>query len=155
MNWFIWTLSAFAFAVLLHALLTRIPLKGNSLLIFLSAGGVVGFSLALALLRNEGPSVTMLAGITLYAFLCELYIFSFTFVISSLSVAILLALARNHGIERMREASGDEMTQRRIQRLTLTGLITNHHGMLRPSSKGRLVSSLLRVCRRIFKHDSL
>ena len=87
----LWGLVAFLTAVGCHAALLRLPLRGDSVTKFALAGGLVGLVLGLVVLALS-PTLAGLAGLVLYAFVCEVYTFLFTLVGSSVSVQILLTL---------------------------------------------------------------
>jgi predicted transcriptional regulator len=154
MTWIAWTLAAFPLSAAGHAMLSRIPLPGNAVAKFLGVGGVVGLILVMRLFYRDGLSLPLLAAIALYAFLCELYIFAFTFVISSVSVAILCDLKISHVMRHTNESNGEEMTARRLRRLKENGFLIEEHGRYLLTKKGRFLVSSMRFLRRTFRHES-
>src|SRR5215204_6271304 len=87
----------FLVAVLLHSLLVRMRLPGSSVFKFLAVGGIAGLCLLGHLLLLDAPTHGMLAALAGYAFLCELYLFLFTMVMTSVSVRLMrLLLTQDH-----------------------------------------------------------
>src|SRR5262245_17264170 len=98
----LWVVPHFVAAVAGHALLARTRLPGNSVAKFLLAGGLLGLALAAHRLALDGLCLSSVAALAAYAFCCELYVFLFTMVGSSISVKLLLSLRRG-------ELSGPEI----------------------------------------------
>ena len=85
-------LVTFVLAVLLHGLVMRVPLRLDSVRRFLLIGGPLGVVLVAVSLARFGPTLPGISAILLFALLCELYIFLFTLVLSSVSATILIML---------------------------------------------------------------
>src|SRR5262245_31456185 len=90
--WIVAPLLAFVLSVLLHGLAARVPMQLDSVRRFLLVGTLVGGGLLAFSTLSFGYSIQTLALAALYAFLCELYIFCFTLVLSSVSVTMLILL---------------------------------------------------------------
>src|SRR5882724_7679341 len=85
-------LIGFATVVMVHAVASRLPPPRQSVPKVVLIGGVVGLGLISWLVQSYGLTIMMWAGLLLYAMLCELYIFSFTMTMSSVSVRLLVLL---------------------------------------------------------------
>jgi hypothetical protein len=146
----LWAVAAFLVAVALHAVLLRLPLKGDSVMKFALAGGAVGVALGLVILF-QAPTSTGLAALVLYAFAGELYTFLFTLVGSSVSARILLTLRERPRtateIDAAYETAG--MVKMRIGRLKSVGLIDPATGAI--TARGRLLARLFRELKRFFR----
>ena len=95
------------------------------------------------------------AAVLLYALACELYIFLFSMVSSSISVSLLLAL-QGH-----REAAADlqalypkaGMVSRRLEKLASSGLLVKIDGCYEIDDKGRRLIAVFRQMRKFFGHE--
>jgi hypothetical protein len=154
MIWLEISLVAFFAATVAHCVFTRLPGPLNSVSRFLVVGGLVGLALIGMLWRLQVPTISAVAGILLYAFLCELYIFMFTFVIGSLSVGILMELLTTGAALRPDPEAGSEMTRRRLVTLERNGFLANIRGALVLTRKGRTTVFLYRSLRAFFRHDA-
>src|SRR5450759_1188454 len=92
--WILWPLGCFGLAVFLHGMAMRAPLRGDVVRRFLLVGVPIGGALVVFSVAELGVTVPAFAAILLYALLCELYIFCFTLVISSVSATMLILLRR-------------------------------------------------------------
>jgi hypothetical protein len=92
---------------------------------FMLVGGMVGCVMVACLTRTYGLSVEFWAGMLVYAFACELYIFLGTLVDGSVSVSLLLALRRGSSsrAELDRLSSGRAMVASRLEKLCASGLL--------------------------------
>src|SRR5437868_9308236 len=86
----------FLLAVMLHALACHSHIIRNRVISFFIIGWMLGLALIILFIISDTPIITFLSGLALYAFLCELYIFLFTMIYSSISVSILLSLLKNN-----------------------------------------------------------
>lgn len=155
-TWIAWPLGAFSTAALAHGLAMRLPLGLNSVSGFLA----IGIPTGLVLVALQGPppwaSILSFASVCTYAFLCELYIFFFTLVISSISASTLIELRRSPMEERrlVRISDPSEMVQTRISRLVDTGLVSRDGDHLLASARGKQLDRQVERLRRLFGHDS-
>lgn len=135
-------LLTFAGAVAVHALLARLP-GGNPITKFLLAGGTCGLALAAHLLLTGGPLLAVASAVAIYAFACELYLFLFTMVASSISARLLLILRqrplKTAEIQDLYEPRG--MVERRLERLVAAGLLHRETGGYRVTERGRRLAS--------------
>ena len=145
--------AGFCAAVLLHGLL-RPFVRVDSVRRFLLAGIPVGIGLTIAAVSLYGLTVQGFAAIALYALLCELYMFSFTLVISSISATTLAMLRR--GPVPLANLSAvyrpDEMVQLRVGRLLDTGFLSSESGRVILTAKGRKTHAAFSRLSRFFGH---
>lgn len=85
-----------------------------------------------------------------YAFGCELYIFLFTFVTSSVSVALLVSKFDGVGASTL---VPDEMVAHRLSDMTTAGLLTTEAGQFYITPKSRTILKIHQCLRRFFRHD--
>jgi hypothetical protein len=143
-------------AVLAHAALSRIErLPGNMVTRFVAPAGLVGLGLLAVLLSRYGLDVPTLAGLLLYSLGCELYVFLFTMVSSSISVAILLRL-ESGGLTR-REIdmlyTEEKMVAGRVARLVANGFLVATPSGYAVSDRGQVLLHSFSRLRRFFGHD--
>jgi len=147
--WWLFPLSCFVAVVGLHAVAARLRPAGNRVNQFLLVGGIGGLVVILA-----GPAVPWperLAGVAAYAFACELYLFLFTFVISSVTVALLLT--RRSGPAAGISLQPAEMVQRRLRTMAAAGLLRQDGERFALTAKARRVVRVYRIIRRLV-HDA-
>jgi hypothetical protein len=155
--WALAAIVAFAIAVVVHAALGRLPnVKLNVVSRFLAPGVPVGLALLIVLLARATPPIELVAALLCYALACELYIFTYTMVSSSVTVSLLLRL--RHGPADWHQLDADysdaTMVDGRLTKLVANGLIvsTPPEGYL-PTARGEaLVTSFDRL-RRFFRHS--
>ena len=92
-----------------------------------------------------------MAALALYAWLCEFYIFLFSFVRSSLSAEILIRLRANSLPPAHQRP---ELTQLRLGNLERNGFLQLRPGHLILTAKGRICVSLYRALRAFFRHEA-
>ena len=124
--WIIYSAAIFLLAVITHAILIRIfPLTGR-LVLFIISGSLLGLGLvALIVTEYRFFSVQLFSAICMYSFLCELYIFVFSSLLSSISMNILSMLYghRKESIDITKIYSGEKMVSIRLARLTKLGML--------------------------------
>jgi hypothetical protein len=149
----LWALVYYGGAVAGHAVACRLT-RGNPITKFLMAGGAGGLALSCHLLLAAGPSLGLVAGLAAYAFACELYLFLFTMVGSSVSARLLLLL-------RQRNLSDDEirdlyeprgMVERRMERLVVAGLLRRDGTRCDVTARGRRLACLFLAVKQFFRH---
>jgi hypothetical protein len=147
-------LAAFILAVLLHGLVMRMPMPMDSVRRFLMVGAPLGLALVVFALTLFGFTVSGFAAILLYALLCELYMFCFTLVISSVSVTMMIMLRQGPIANAELASTYDthEMVQLRVGRLIKTGLIERNGSRLAVTLKGKKLHRIFFVLRRFFGH---
>jgi hypothetical protein len=147
----LWAGAAFLMAVAVHAIIVRLPVKGDSVTKFVLAGGALAIVLGLLILL-QAPTLAGLAALVAYAFACELYVFLFTLVGFSVSARILLTLRDGPRTAREIDAVYEtaSMVAGRIERLQRVGLIDPATGTV--SARGRLLVRLFRALRHFFRH---
>jgi hypothetical protein len=149
-------LAAFVLAVLLHGLAMRAPLRLDSVRRFLLIGVPLGVALVAVSLAGFGPTLPGIAAILLYALLCELYIFLFTLVLSSVSATMLIML-RREPVQASALASvyePREMVKVRLDRLIKHGFVERASGRFSVTEKGERLHRIFTGVRRFFGHES-
>jgi hypothetical protein len=148
-------LGCFAMAVSLHGLAMRLPLRADPLRRFLLAGIPVGVGLMAMCWSTFGFSRRAAAALLLYALLCELYIFAFTLVLTSVSVAMLVLLRKGaievSALSNRYEPRG--MVQLRLERLLKQQLVTRDGERIVVTAAGRRVLKTSAALRRFFRHE--
>jgi len=147
----LWAIPYFAAAVLIHALVVRVPIRGDSVRKFVAVGGLIAVLLGLHALVGFVSLRAGIAALVAYAFACELYLFLFTLAGSSVSVRLLRLL--NDGPRRRTEMEAvlapPKMVEERIARMKAVGLI-EANGAVSPRGR-RLVARFL-AWKRFFRH---
>lgn len=149
-------LAAFVLSVLLHGLAMRAPLRLDSVRRFLLVGVPLGLALVAVSLACFGLTIPGFAAILLYALLCELYVFCFTLVLSSVSATMLIML-RHGPIQASALASvydPREMVKLRLDRLLKIGLVERASGRFSLTGKGKRLHRIFRDLRKFFGHES-
>jgi ABC-type transport system involved in multi-copper enzyme maturation permease subunit len=143
-------------AIGLHALATRLPPSGASVLKFVGIASIVGV-LQVGGLFGIGTSVsTTVASVLVYAFLTELYLFLFTLVSSSVTVSLLLFLSERSAnpVGLLVEiADPGEMVERRVEKLTANGLVMRGRP-LALTERGRKLLGVFTGLNRFFRHPA-
>lgn len=147
----------FLFAVALHSGLCHARSRYGPIAMFLFSGGAVGFTFGATMIVLRFVPIDALTAILVYAFLCELYLFSFTLASGSVSASLLLLLAT------MGEASVDEIEDRyssarmvanRLTKLQKSGFVERtESGSYGLTSRGDAAVRLCARLRRFFGHD--
>ena len=148
-------LAAFVLAVLLHGLVMRAPMQVDSVRRFLMVGAPLGLALVVFALTRFGFTVSGFAAILLYALLCELYMFCFTLVLSSVSATMLIML-RDGPIATLTLASvydPDKMVQLRLDRLLHNGFLEHAKGRIAVTAQGMKYHKAFTALRVFFGHE--
>jgi len=155
--WILLPLVCFGLAVFLHGMAMRLPLRFDVVRRFLlvgipMSGAVVVFSIA-----TLGLTIHAFAAIFLYAFLCELYMFCFTLVISSVSVTMLIMLRRGVVEALVLTSTYDPrgMVTLRLDRLIKHGFIERKGERLVVTSRGMRLHQAFGALQRFFGHEPL
>ena len=149
---------AFVLAVLAHAVLSRVErLPGNMVLKFVAPAGLLGVGLLAFLLIRYGLDLPTLAGLLVYSLGCELYVFLFTMISSSVSVAILLRLESGGltGREIDMLYREEEMVAGRVARLVANGFLLATPSGYAVSDRGHVLLHSFARLRRFFGHDQI
>jgi hypothetical protein len=153
--WLLISLLALLCAVLAHAALTRAArMPGNMVVKFVVPAGAIGLALAATLVSQYGHNLPLLAGLLIYAFGCELYIFLFTLVSSSVTVSVLLRLGADRLTRSQIDALYDErqMVAGRITRLVRNGWLVETASGYVLTRRGLTVLHAFARLRRFFGH---
>jgi len=134
----------------------RAPWRLDPVRRFLLVAAPLGVALMALSLARFGPTIPGIAAILLYALLCELYIFLFTLVLSSVSATLLITLRRGplqaSGIASVYEPR--EMVQLRLDRLLTHGLVERASDRFSLTVKGERLHRVFLCLRRFFDHES-
>jgi hypothetical protein len=150
--WCLYPLAGFVLAIALHAVVARLRPAGNRVSQFLAAGLIAGLGPVLLPLGSNVGIPAWAAGILGYAFACELYIFLFTFVTSSISVSIL--------VSRLDAPPGDislapsTMVEQRLLTMTAAGLLRHESTQFVLTPKSRRLLWCYRALRSFFRHPA-
>src|SRR5258706_15999414 len=93
-NWLVLAIASLLLAIALHAAMRRAVRGIGAVPAYLVTGSAVGTGLAAVCVVRYGVNIQSVASLLVYALGCELYIFLFTMVSSSISALILLTLSR-------------------------------------------------------------
>ena len=148
-------LVAFVVSVILHLCVTRLWPRQNRVFSFLGSGFVVGGLLLLILLKIRSRLDTLEAAL-IYAFACELYIFLFTFVGSSISAAILIWLKEEGRLpeSRTKAAQDDrDFVGGRINKMVDSGIFQKKDDQVSLTAKGRFLLAGYKGLRIFFGHQ--
>jgi hypothetical protein len=150
MMWLVYSILSLGLTIGLHGLLARIQSGGNRLAQFVYCS-LAGATLLLASLIRPVPHqpLDMTAAVCIFAFGCELYVFSFTFVISSVAASLLI------GGSVPPFASSNEMVHERLRRMMATGLLSKDGEAVRLTRKGRAFVMMFRALRAFFGHETV
>ena len=149
--WALASFAAFLAAIIGHAALRRAAPGVGSVTAFLMVGGLVGAGLAALLLRERGLTVESLAGLASYAFACELYIFLFCSISSSISASLLYRL-RSGKIED--SLGGKAMVERRLARMVSSGILEPTAAGYRHTARGVRLLRAYRYLRDFFRREA-
>ena len=151
--WFHDSCCALILAIGANAVFRRVR-SGNSVTQFVLTGAVIGVALIAWLISNLGFTVEMLAGLLLYGFGCELYIFVFTLVVSSLSARTILRL---RGQDLPAEAvhnfyDNAVLVSTRLDRLEQAGFVQRSGDRYELTPKGHLTVHAFNGFRKVLRH---
>jgi hypothetical protein len=153
--WFVGVLLALVIAVVGHAGLCRASMPLNVVTRFLITGGLIGAGLVWWLISRYGATAPQAwAGELVYAFCCELYVFLFTFAMSSVTANLIARLSRydmtDSDIEKFYDSR--HMVATRLDRLVTVGLIEDLPSGLRLTTEGTSMVRTFRWLRDFFRH---
>lgn len=135
-------------ALLLHSLAVRVRPSGNRVLLFFVIGSLAGMALIWHLAAKTDLALpAQAAAVLLYAFGCELYVFLFTFVTSSVSVALLVSPGFSQ-----HASAPTGMVRRRLEAMHAAGLLQTTTAGFILTPRARLVVRIYRGLRVFFRH---
>lgn len=153
--WLLSPLVFFFIAIFIHALSRRFfPIFG-AVSQFFVIGSLVGLFLIAFLGFYYGYILpNALTALLCYSLLCEVYIFLFSAVLSSISLNLLLRLERGGGTADSISQSfdGESMVVRRIDRMIQADLLQAQGTGAILSPKGKRIFGILTLLRKFFKH---
>jgi hypothetical protein len=144
------TLAAFVLAILGHAALRRAAPRVGSVGGFLLVGALMGAGLAGLLAQRDGLALHSWAALASYAFACELYIFLFSSVSSSVSASFLYRLRSG----KPPAVSGTAMVARRLERMLSAGILEKTSSGYRATARGARLLRAYRSLRGFFKRPA-
>lgn len=143
------TTFCFLLGVGLHGIAARTRPTGNRVQQFLLSGMGAGAALIGYIALSPGISwPERLASVAAYAFACELYIFMFTFVTSSVSVSLLF------GKQDTSATPPATMVAERLNTMVASGLLDRQADSFRLNPRSRRIVALYRSLRRFFNHST-
>lgn len=147
-------LGTFLLCVAIHAVVMRASPGRKTVPKFVLVGVVAGLGLLVTLVHDDGWGIPTWAGLLLFALLCELYIFSFTLVMSSVSARLLLLLRqRPRTTDEIGAAFGPEATVGyRVRALVANGFLEDTPAGPRPTPSGLKTLRTFDLLRRVFRH---
>lgn len=150
--WIASGLCAFAAAVLISAIIVRLPGLARPVPIFVLIGGIIGFLFTGYSLWRYGPDATVISSALVYAFFCELYLFLFTLAGNSVSLRLLTEVSTR----KLRAADiaayyqADAMVERRFAQLRTAGLVGGDAGAMILTRQGQLLVGAFKALRAMF-----
>lgn len=153
--WLVLVALAFLVAVLGHAGLSRwkaLPL--NMVARFVVVGAPVGLGLLFVQVWWGNLGIELIAGLLAYALICELYIFVFTMISSSVSVSLLLKLRQGRADRRQLDSvySDAAMVGGRLAKLLANGLIAAAPDGYAVTPRGEALVASFDRFQRFFRH---
>jgi hypothetical protein len=153
--WFAGAFAGLMIAIAGHAGICRASMPLNVVTRFLIAGGLAGVCLLWWLVDRYGMTAPQTwAAALLYAFCCELYIFLFTFAMSSVTANLVGRLSRcnmtDADIEQLYDSR--HMVATRLDRLLAVGLVEERPAGLRLTTEGARMVRTFRLLRGLFRH---
>jgi ABC-type siderophore export system fused ATPase/permease subunit len=153
MHWLSIAIGTFVLSVFAQRVILRVTRLQNGMIAFVAAGLPLGLLLMAVLLHIYSASSAW-AGIWLYAFLCELWIFVFSSTFSSVSANLLLQLRlqpmRREEIDQLCDSR--EMVRHRLSWLRYIQAAAERDGRLMPTERGRQLARLFDALRTFFGH---
>jgi hypothetical protein len=155
MPWLSSALLFFLAAVVLHAVVCRVPMQMNIVLRFVAIGGLLGLGW-IWLLHDayQFGEPRFWAGLLIYALCCEVYVFLFTLVIASISANLLVSLRSRDmtdlDIDQLYDSR--KMVSARLDRLVSTRFLSETPTGLRLSEKGVRTLRVFNMMKSFFRH---
>jgi hypothetical protein len=155
--WFLGAISAFAIAVVIHAVLRRIKRATSNITVsFLIAACLPAVIFFSWLVARFGCASQTWAGVLVFCFLCQLYVFLITFAMASVTANCLVRLAQNQDPETKLDSvyENANMVDVRIDRLKAINLIMEApSGLIRLTTLGEKVVRIFARVRNFFYHQ--
>lgn len=151
MTWLFAAISALAGVILTHAVLRRLRPAGNSVVQFLLLAALGAGILTWALASTVTPPEQQLAALALLTFGCELYLFLFTFAISSVSLALLME--KTGRIDSSLPLAQAPTPSARVERMLESRLLVRTSTGYGLAPAGRVIVRAREVLRNYFRHE--
>jgi hypothetical protein len=155
MPWLSGALLFFLAAVVLHAVVCRVPMHMNIVLRFVAIGGLLGLGWIWLLYDAfQFGEPGFWAGLLIYALSCKVYLFLFTLVIGSISANLLVSLRSRDMTDLDIDHLCDrpQMVSARLDRLVSTRFLSETPTGLRLSEKGVLTLRVFNTVKNFFRH---
>jgi hypothetical protein len=140
--------------IVLHSVMCR-RARMSSAIAFLLAGSACGAVLLAAMAGAGLDRLDIIASLVIYAFACELYLFTFTFAAMSVSANIVVTVKSEAlpVVELRRIYSGEYMASARLNRSVQAGLIVCSGDLIHMTRSGERFRRLFARARGFFDHD--
>jgi hypothetical protein len=146
---------AWVATVAFHVALCRLPGLRGPVTLFAVAALTGGVCLAAVLGQIWGMTAESVGALLAFAFGCELYLFLVTLSFASVSANILTRLLSGQVAASQLDAaySGEGMSEQRVDRLKLSGLVEDRQGRLILTKRGAIIVGTIVRLRRLFGHE--
>lgn len=155
--WALATILALVVAISGHAMLSRADrVPGNMVLKFLAPGLAAGAGLIVWLLSTDlGEPIEAIAALLAYACCCELYLFLFTMVSSSVTCSLLMRLSHGEVMASDLDAlyREEDMVSLRMQKLVNNQLLSRSSVGYVLTARGETLLSVFERLRTVFRHS--
>ena len=153
--WFAAALATFVMAIGTNFVLARSLFPGRAVARFALVGSVFGAGLLGGFSIKYTVGIEPIAGFLLYAVCCELYVFLFTLVLSSVSANIVLRLKQgaldDHQLNNIYDSA--HMIELRIDRLLRKKLLSSTDEQMQLTKKGKCFVLAFNFFRMLFRHS--
>jgi len=154
-HWLGWTALCFSLVVIAHGIAMRLPLRAGTVRRFAVLGALGAGVCSVGSVSLGFEWIELLACIVVYLFSCELYVFCFTLVTSSISATTLILLRDGPISEETLSRRHDpkRMVQQRLDRMLASGLLERWGEGYSLSPRGENLHRAFVWLRRIFGHE--
>ena len=145
----------FSISVIVHSIVQRY-IKCNSVISFVIISSFLGLILFWKSYLDFFISIQSLSILFSYFFMCELYIFFFTLIMSSISANLILDIGFNKKIKISKEITNYEnMVDARVARLLNNKFLIEIDGVLSTTNKGKVLNKSFFYMKNFFRHKNL
>jgi len=145
----------FSISVISHSIVQRY-IKSNSVISFTIISSFLGLILFWKSYSDFFISIQSLSILFSYFFMCELYIFFFTLIMSSISANIILDLGFDKKIKISNEITNyEKMVDARVTRLLNNKFLIETDGVLSITNKGKVLNRSFFYMKNFFRHKNL
>ncbi len=155
MDWLGLAIIAFTLAIIGQTVLVRWLHRRHAIVAFVCAGVPIGLVLIVALFFSTRSIDTSTSGTLIYAFLCELWMFTLSVTFSSFAAKLMMLLRRGpltfEEIDRLSDHRSIILD--RMNWLAHIGAAIKQNDKLMPTGGGRKLARLFNACRSFFGHQ--